>query len=132
MTTHLTLEQFQREQAEWLARQPFAAGPSWHPLLGVVEEVGELSHAYLKRAQGIRGDDQTHEAKAKDAVGDVLIYLADFCSRMDFDLQQILDETWGAVKQRDWFLNPETGQRFSTADQDDNGTLEVDLPNFTD
>lgn len=52
-----------------------------HPLLGMCEEAGELVHAVLKMAQGIRGDDSVHVAHMKDALGDILIYLIDFFRR---------------------------------------------------
>lgn len=69
--------------------------------MGVAEEVGELSHAHLKQHQGIRLEED-HEAKARDAVGDILIYLADYCNAREFSLQDCLDKAWDEVKQRDW------------------------------
>lgn len=48
-----------------------------HPLVGAVEEIGELCHAWLKEEQGIRGTD--HDNEARDAIGDVIIYLLHFC-----------------------------------------------------
>lgn len=106
----LTLQDFQRLQAAWLSRQPFKNGPSWHPLLGIVEEVGELAHAHLKQAQGIRGTAAEHTVKKKDAVGDVLVYLADYCSREGFNMQRILEDVWSEVMERDWADNPATGK----------------------
>lgn len=108
-TPHLTLSDFQRQQAEWVSKQPFAGGPSWHPLLGIAEEVGELAHAYLKQAQGIRGTVAEHTAAKQDAVGDILTYLADYCTREGFDLQAILETVWAQVQQRDWTADPATG-----------------------
>jgi NTP pyrophosphatase (non-canonical NTP hydrolase) len=84
--------------------------PPWHPLLGVSEEAGELCHAYLKMVQKIRGDDKQHIEEAKDAVGDILIYLADFCALMDFDMQEIAEETWELVQKRNWEKNNKTGK----------------------
>jgi len=79
----------------------FGNQESWKPLLGIVEEVGELSHAHLKEAQGIRtGED--HIADAKDAIGDILIYLMNYCNTRDFCLTDILEETWSKVKKRNW------------------------------
>jgi NTP pyrophosphatase (non-canonical NTP hydrolase) len=83
--------------------------PAWHPLLGVSEETGELSHAYLKMKQKIRGNNEKHIEEAKDAVGDILIYLADFCGLMEFDMQEIIEGTWNKVKQRDWSANSDHG-----------------------
>ena len=50
----MTFSKFQREQKEWAARN-FREHVAWHALLGLMEEVGELSHAHLKTVQGIRG-----------------------------------------------------------------------------
>ena len=45
-----------------------------------------------------------------DAVGDILVYLSDFCSRNDIDLQDAIEVTWEQVKQRDWQKNKEDGK----------------------
>ena len=68
-----------REVGEWAQRQP------WHPThapdYGVVEEVGELTHAVLKHLQNIRGfgDVNFFREKAKDAIGDAMVYLSHWC-----------------------------------------------------
>lgn len=99
------LKKIQKEHKEW-GKRNFGDSPSWQPLLGVQEEVGELSHAHLKEAQGIRGT-ENHEENAKDAIADIILYLIDYCNRRDFDIETILQETWDKVKQRDWKKNPE-------------------------
>ena len=104
----LTLKQLQKEQKEWSARN-FPNNEPWMPLLGVQEEVGELSHSFLKRAQGIRGTDEQHYIDMVDAVGDIMVYLSDFCSRSDIDFQEALEKTWGTVKKRDWQKNKKDG-----------------------
>lgn len=72
--------------------------------LGVNEEAGELAHSVLKRAQGIREDeDGVGEAAEKDAVGDIVVYLADFCHRRGYDLEDCVREAWhGEVSEREW------------------------------
>jgi NTP pyrophosphatase (non-canonical NTP hydrolase) len=65
------------ERNEWVAHNfpnPHVPNPG-ESILGIMEEVGELSHAYLKSAQNIRGDRTQHEEDAKDAVADITIYL---------------------------------------------------------
>ena len=81
------------------------------PLLGLMEEVGELSHAHLKGLQGIRGMDDPVECKRKksDAVGDIVIYLASYCNSNDLDLYQCVEDAWREVEQRDWSTAPDTG-----------------------
>lgn len=116
----LTFEQLQNEVAEWANRNfgnkekidlnKDGTRPAWHPLLGVSEEAGELCHAYLKMQQKIRGGTEVHIDEARDAVGDIMIYLADFCALMGFDMQEIIEDTWGQVQKRDWEKNPEDGE----------------------
>lgn len=79
------------------------------PLLGAMEELGELSHAHLKQVQGIRGTAEEHEAAAKDAVGDVVVYLLDYCNQRGWDFAEILDNVAGQVLKRDWVANPGDG-----------------------
>jgi chromosome segregation ATPase len=103
-----SLRKLQSEQAEWSQRQ-FGEQPSVNALLGAMEELGELSHAHLKRLQGIRGSFEELTAKAKDAVGDITVFLADYCSKEGFDYQQIVKETWEQVSRRDWTKDKEKG-----------------------
>ena len=103
----MELRQLQREMREWSERN-FGEQPSYQPLLGVVEELGELAHAQLKEEQGIRTN-ENHIEDAQDAVGDLLIFLMNYCSSRGWDVQEILERTWDSVKQRDWKKNPENG-----------------------
>ncbi len=94
----------QEEQVPWVEHN-FPGRPSWMPLLGIMEELGELAHAHLKQAQGIRTEED-HDALARDAVADIVIFLADYCSARGFDLESLVKETWAEVKKRDWKANP--------------------------
>ena len=100
------LNKLQKENKEWTAYN-FPNKKPWHPLLGVVEEVGELAHAHLKSVQKIRQNENLTR-QAKDAIADIIIYLSDYCNQMDFDLEKIVTETWSQVKQRDWKKNSDT------------------------
>lgn len=95
------LKKLQREQAEW-AISNFGLHPAWHPLLGLQEELGELSHAHLKSEQGIRGSVDEHRLEKIDAVGDIVIYLADYCTMEGINFEQAVLETWRKVKERNW------------------------------
>jgi len=107
-----TLRCFQLEHALWSHRNfPGSRKNPMHGFMGMVEELGELSHALLKSAQGIRGSKAEHEAAAKDAVGDILIYMMDFCTKKGWSLQDILTETWAEVGQRDWTKHKKTGKK---------------------
>lgn len=72
--------------------------------LGVNEEAGELTHSVLKRAQGIRGDEDGVGPEAEmDAVGDIVVYLADFCYRRGYNLEECVDRAWNdEVADREW------------------------------
>ena len=101
-----SLSEIQGEVGAW-SKQNFGDQDPINPLLGVVEEVGELCHAVLKSRQRIRLMDIEDE---KDAIGDVLIYLLDYCHRRNFAAISILNETWGKVSKRDWKKNPINGE----------------------
>lgn len=103
----MDLVKLQSELIPWVQHN-FGARPSWMPLLGAVEELGELAHAHLKEAQGIRTSED-HDAKAKDAVGDVIVFLADYCNSRGWDLEQIVIDAWEVAKKRDWKKDPVNG-----------------------
>tara|TARA_R100001594_G_scaffold115765_3_gene150699 strand:- start:2915 stop:3268 length:354 start_codon:yes stop_codon:yes gene_type:complete len=108
----MTFTELQEQQKVW-SEHNFGRGGGRLRLvqcmLGVVEECGELAHGMLKSMQGIRGTQKKHEASMKDAVGDVIIYLADLCNRAGWDMQKIIESTWAEVSERDWKKYPETG-----------------------
>ena len=97
----------QMELKEW-DKKNFGEQPSYRSLLGAFEEIGELAHAHLKEEQGIR--ESNYEEDAKDAIGDTIIYLANYCNARGFNLQGIIEETWNQVKERDWVRYPKTGR----------------------
>jgi NTP pyrophosphatase (non-canonical NTP hydrolase) len=92
------LNDIQQEQKEW-SWENFGPQSPLLPLLGVVEELGELAHAVLKREQGIRKD-ENHLHNEKDAIGDVCIYLLDYCNRRGFNLLELINESWDEVCKR--------------------------------
>lgn len=100
------VSEIQRQHWLWVSHN-FPDQPLHRPLLGVVEEVGELAHAHLKQEQGIRLLED-HDAAARDAVGDILIYLLHYCSLRGWDLEGVLLDTWeGVVRKRDWVSGAE-------------------------
>jgi len=99
----------QKQHYAWVQRQPFWNADWQDPLMGITEEVGELNHALLKQKQGIRGTYAEHEDAAKDAVGDIFIYMMDLCNRRDWDLETIFQQTWNKVMQRDWKKDSKSG-----------------------
>ena len=86
---------------QW-SRSNFGDQPSYLPLLGVAEETGELCHAHLKGEQGIRHTPTEVRALKIDAIGDIIIYLADYCEREGISLAEAVEKTWEVVEKRIW------------------------------
>jgi NTP pyrophosphatase (non-canonical NTP hydrolase) len=105
----VNLKALQREASDWSKRN-FGPhhGTGYRNLLGLMEEVGELSHAHLKHEQGIRTNED-HHAKKVDAVADILIFLVNYCDSQGIDLDDAVEKTWAEVSQRDWTKNRQTG-----------------------
>ena len=101
----MNIREIQNELIIWLNNN-FPSSDWQKQFMGIVEEVGELSHSLLKQSQGIRGNSEEHELKAKDAVGDITIYLMALCIRRGWDFQEIVEETWNLVSKRNWKENP--------------------------
>lgn len=104
----MDLRQLQEEIRIW-TQHNFPDSPPWQPLLGIGEELGELNHAFLKRAQGVRTG-ESHFDKMVDAVGDLVIFLGHFCSLNGISLSAAIENTWNEVKQRDWKKYPKNGR----------------------
>ena len=107
----MTLKEIQTEQVAWLKHNfpEFDSQKSYQALLGVVEEVGELSHAHLKREQNIRGTAEELDEKGKDAIGDIIIFLLAYCSAKSWDCEEIVNEVWSRVGKRDFVSDPLEG-----------------------
>lgn len=103
----ISLDTLQDQHQVW-SKYNWGGQRSWAPLMGMVEELGELAHSHLKRHQGIRYHEDL-DRKGQDAVGDILIYAAHYCNTQEWSMQQLLDETWMEVRERDWIQNPDTG-----------------------
>jgi NTP pyrophosphatase (non-canonical NTP hydrolase) len=104
----IRLNKIQKEHREWQFKN-FGKVPIEESFMGMVEELGELSHAILKERQGIRVN-ENHEENAIDAIGDIIIYIISLCNSKDWDLETIIETTWDSVKERDWIKYPETGR----------------------
>jgi NTP pyrophosphatase (non-canonical NTP hydrolase) len=128
------LFRFQQDVRQWSVRNFGDVGDGSTPLIGAVEEAGELGealeasieilvgpllaanrvmqalgrlgHAHIKGKQGIRYTEYEARLKEEDAVGDVLVYLADYCQRRGIEMADALGKTWGEVRERDWIADP--------------------------
>jgi NTP pyrophosphatase (non-canonical NTP hydrolase) len=108
------LKKMQDEIIEWSHRNFGDVPNSQIPIrissfLGMVEEVGEIAHAILKKSQGIRGTDEEHDEAISDGIADLLVYTLDFCGRTDRNSEELLTKVWAKVKQRDWTKNKKDG-----------------------
>lgn len=103
----INIDNIQIQVGQW-SKHNFGSQPSYRPLLGAVEELGELCHAHLKQEQGIRTNED-HQAAKEDAIGDIIIYLMDYCEREGISMADSLEAAWDQVKLRDWIAKKETG-----------------------
>lgn len=95
------LNRVQRESHEWRQKAYPDTSGSLFQLAGVTEEVGELAHAVLKYAQGIRGyNDMKMKLEAGDAIGDILIFLCGLSSALGLNVEHEMVKAWEHVKAR--------------------------------
>jgi hypothetical protein len=85
------LPQIAKEVNKWSVLN-FGVDNTKNTILGMVEELGELAHAVLKGRQGIRHTPEEIAEMERDAIGDISIYLFDFCGRTGVsvpDMEQV-------------------------------------------
>lgn len=91
---------YHRRRNIWVAHN-FPDQGDDHPMLqsteGIIEELGELAHANLKAKQNIRGNKEEHEAAARDAIGDMTVYLWGITGRVEPPLGPPIDEYFWAL-----------------------------------
>lgn len=87
----LTFEQLTRNVQEWAAaRGIYAHSSARAQLLKAFSEMGELADAEVK------GDGLA----ARDAVGDVLVCLINFCAMSGLDITDCLAGAWDEIRDR--------------------------------
>lgn len=77
------LHTLQEEQKPWVLHN-FGERPSWMPFFGLVEELGEREEALEAGFQPA-----VVEAKVRDAFADAMIFSADYCSAMGWELKEV-------------------------------------------
>jgi len=80
------LSQIQSELKDW-TKYNFGEQESIIPIYGIIEEIGELTHAHLKELQNIRKSDFL--ADKADAIGDITIYLLNYFNCINVDISII-------------------------------------------
>jgi hypothetical protein len=75
--------------------------------LSLLACVGRLAHSYLKRAQGIRGN-ENHREETRRAMVYMMAHLYRMAQSWEkpFDLIAETDKVWQEVKKRDWKKDP--------------------------
>lgn len=103
-TISANLATLQSEHAAWLADRFGHHGDRLPDMTfaGIVEEVGELAHHHLKQQQGTHESDSKHEAGAKDAVGDIVIFLCGYCTSRGWSIAEIVEAVWANVQTREY------------------------------
>lgn len=86
-------DQFQQEVRAW-SEKNFPENTDVHPFHGIVEEVGELGAALIAKRAAVEDfmDPAPALADFKDAIGDIVVYMADYCNRRRFRIEGILDQ----------------------------------------
>lgn len=74
------LDVLQSEQVAWSKRN-FGAQPAYRPLLGLIEELCELDEAC----------NEENEEATLDALGDVGIYMLDYCGKRGWQIKELWD-----------------------------------------
>lgn len=103
------LDDLQRKYGRWLDHNFPNATPD-QQMKGMVEELGELACASLKREQGIRGTTAEHDAAELDALGDLLIFTFGYCNTRGIRLSEALAVATNVISKRDWQANRKDGQ----------------------
>lgn len=80
-----TLKEIQSELKVW-TEYNFGKPEPEIPIFGMIEELGELSHAILKEKQGIRQSDFL--ADKKDAIADLTIYVLNYCNLKEIIVEE--------------------------------------------
>lgn len=94
------LDALQEKILAW-QKDNFPDTQEWELALGVCEEAGELAQCVLKLHRGMR-QHEFDEARLKDAVGDVTIFLIGLCGSRGWLLSDVLKSTSEKVLARDW------------------------------
>ena len=103
------LDVLQKDLFLWL-NVNFPNATSDTEIKGVMEELGELCHADIKYTDAIRGFDKAkYELKAKDAIGDMVVFLMNYCSYKNIKFSDCIKIACKNVLNRNWQRYPING-----------------------
>ena len=89
-----TLQEIQSELKVW-TEYNFGKQTPEIPILGMIEELGELSHSILKEKQGIRQSDFL--ADKKDAIADLTIYALNYLNSIRTTYEHFVSHDLGLL-----------------------------------
>lgn len=94
------LRKLQKEVREW-SNKNFPDKKPHQPLIGIMEEIGELSHVRLKYEQELYQLPYYYQ-ETKDGVADLFIFLLDYCNQVGIDFDDALKEGWEYIQTRNY------------------------------
>lgn len=83
----MTLNQYQKLAQRTINKDLFQVEKKFHALHGMVGEIGEIHSLYQKEYQGHTMDDE----HLKKEVGDLLWFIAEFCTANCWDMDEIAE-----------------------------------------
>lgn len=92
----MTGNEYQRLAGRTINRNLTRVGQEQHALHGMVGEIGELHSIYQKKYQGHEFD----FAHVKKEVGDLLWFIAEYCTAMDWTLEEVMQMNIDKLKAR--------------------------------
>ena len=102
-------------------------------VLGMSEEVGEVSHLLLKSSQKIReGENGLDLDLFADGIADTLIFGLQALSILGIDAEKEISKTIEQVLQRDWKSSPSTGEPKQESKKKEVQTIEINHPKLTE
>ena len=94
----MTYEQLEERILEWsAARGIIQNGKANSQLLKAISEMGELADAHAKN----------QPEEIKDAIGDIVVCLINYCALQDIKLLDCLDGAYNVIKHRKGYLTKE-------------------------
>lgn len=85
----IDLRQLQRDVYQNKVNRGFNVTDVGKEIVLMVEELGELAHAY-KNSDKLPAPDVSHKAEMVDAIGDLMVYCLGLCEMLDVDSEDVL------------------------------------------
>lgn len=92
----MTGNEYQKLAARTIDKNLAPKGQEHHALYGMCGEIGELHSIYQKAYQGHKFD----EVHARKELGDLMWFIAEYCTAMDWTLESVMTENIEKLKER--------------------------------